>query len=116
MDMKDLEGHEVVLISREVMSAIPSTLFFLSKTSCRCENIKFVPAYEQQWDDIDILISANPDALNCRPTDKISVKVKTSYNENVRGDYEIDTLFDFMKDEALRKKIITTKITNYKEV
>jgi hypothetical protein len=116
MDLKVLEGHEVILISREVMTAIPSTLFFLSKTSCKCETIKFVEKYEDQWDYVDILITANPNALNCRPSNKISVKVKTTYNENVRADYEIDTLFDFMKDEALREKIITTKLTDYKEL
>lgn len=113
MDMKDLYGHEIILISREVMTAIPSTLFFLSKTSCKCETIKFVKTYEDQWKDVDILITANPSVLNTRPGDKISVKVKTSYNENVNADYEIKTLFEFMLDDSLRQKIITTKLTNY---
>lgn len=113
MDMKDLYGHEVILTSREVMTAIPSTLFFLSKTSCKCETIKFVQAYEDQWKDVDILITANPTVLNTRPADKISVKVKTTYNENVNADYEIKTLFEFMLDDSLREKIITTKLTNY---
>ena len=116
MDMKDLEGHEVVIISREAITAIPSTLFFLSKTSCKCENIKFVTSYADQWNDVDILITANPTVLNNRPSDKISVKVNTTYNENVSADYEIETLFDFMTDDALRKKIITTKLTNYEEL
>jgi hypothetical protein len=110
MDMKDLYGHEVIIISREVMTAIPSTLFFLSKTSCKCENIKFVETYEKQWDEVDILITANPEVLKCKPEDKISVKVEASYNQDVKGDFNVGKLFEvIIEDSPLLEKIIKAK-------
>ena len=40
--MKDDEEHEVELVSREAASSIPSTFFFLSKTLCKADKIRFV--------------------------------------------------------------------------
>ena len=45
-----------------------------------------------------------------KPSDKISVKIKTSYNQNVGADYELETIIDFINDVSLREKIINTKI------
>jgi hypothetical protein len=69
----------------------PSTFFFLSKTGCKIENIRFVTDYAKKWDGIDVLITANPKALESKPEGKISIKVNASYNKNV-SDYEIDSL------------------------
>jgi len=116
MNMKDEGEHEIQLVSREVNKAIPSTLFFLSKTACMATNIRFVTKYEEKWDGIDVLITANPKALEAKPSGKISVKVKSSYNKDVPADYEIDSLLDFMKNEELRNRILNTKITTYEEI
>jgi hypothetical protein len=68
-------------------------LFFLSKTGCKIENIRFVTDYAKKWDGIDVLITANPKALESKPEGKISIKVNASYNKkNVSADYEIDSL------------------------
>ena len=116
MDMKDDGEHEVEIVSREVDKSIPSTLFFLSKTGCRIENIKFVDDYIKKWDNTDILITANPKALEAKPSGKISIKVKASYNKDIQADYEIDSILDFIKDEELRDRILNTKITTYEEI
>jgi hypothetical protein len=115
-DIADDEKHEVILISREIDKAIPSTFFFLSKTGCRATNIKFVSTYEQKWNDVDVLITANPQTLEAKPSGKISVKVKTSYNTNSPSDFEIDSILDFINNEELREKILNTKITTYEEL
>jgi hypothetical protein len=115
-NIKDDEEHEIILTSLEIEKSIPSTLFFLSKTGCRADNIKFVSKYDQKWNDIDVLISANPKALECKPDGKISVKVKASYNKDVSADYEIESILDFINDEDLRNKILNTKITTYEEI
>ena len=114
----DYEGeHEIEIVSREVNKAIPSTLFFLSKTGARPTNIRFVKKYEQKWDNVDVLITANPKALEAKPAGKISVKVKTQYNTDVKADYEIDSILDFMKDEELRNRILKPTITTtYEEI
>ncbi len=116
MDMKDDGEHQVQLISREADKSIPATFFFLSKTACRISDIRFVTTYEEKWDGIDVLITANPKALETKPSGKISVKVKASYNKDVPADYEIDSLLDFIRDEELRNKILNTKITTYEEI
>ncbi len=116
MDTKDEGEHEIILISREVEKSIPSTLFFLSKTGCRATNIKFVSTYSEKWNDVDVLITANPQTLENKPNGKISVKVNTSYNKDTASDYEIDSILDFINNEELRDKILNTKITTYEEI
>ena len=116
MDIKDDGEHEIEIVSREIDKSIPSTYFFLSKTSCRIDKIRFVQDYASKWDGLDLLITANPQALEAKPSGKISVKVNTIYNKNVSADFEIDSILDFIKNEELRSKILNTKITTYEEI
>ncbi len=115
-EIGDEGEHEIILISREVEKSIPSTFFFLSKTGCRIKNIKFVLNYDEKWEDVDVLITANPKTLELKPSGKISIKVKTSYNNDASSDYELDSLLDFINNEELRNRILNTKITNYEEI
>jgi hypothetical protein len=116
MDMNDDGEHQVELVSREIDKSIPSTYFFLSKTSCRIGNIRFVKQNSEEWGDCDVLITANPIALENKPSGKISVKVKASYNKDVAADYEIDSILDFIRDEELRNRVLTTITTTYEEI
>jgi hypothetical protein len=102
----DEEDVEFVLMSREVGRAVPATLFFLSKTECEIPNIKFFKQYEDMWNYADIIISATPDVLTSKPADKVSVKVKASYNANVEADHVINSLIEFIDDESVRNNII----------
>ena len=114
----DYEGeHEVKIVSREVSKAIPSTLFFLSKTGCKATDIKFVKTHELEWDDVDVLITANPRALEAKPNGKISVKINASYNSDTPSDYQLDNIIEFFRDEELRTKILNPTITTtYEEL
>lgn len=116
MEMKDEGEHEIEIVSREVNKAIPATFFFLSKTACMAQNYRFVGKHEEKWNGVDVLITANPKALESKPTGKISVKVRASYNKDVPADYEIDSILDFIRDEELRNRILNTKITTYEEI
>lgn len=116
MDIEDDGEHQIELVSKEANKSIPSTFFFLSKTGCRADKIRFVKDARKEWDGIDVLITANPDALINKPNGKISVKVKSSYNQDIKADLEVDSILDFIKDENLRNKILNTKITNYEEI
>lgn len=116
MDIKDDEEHEIEIVSREIDKSIPSTYFFLSKTSCRADKVRFVQNYTDKWNGLDVLITASPEALEAKPVGKISIKVKASYNQDVAADYEIDSILDFIKDSNLRDKILNTKITTYEEI
>jgi len=115
-DIKDDEEHEIILVSKEANKSIPSTFFFLSKTGCRIEKVNFIQDSAKEWDGVDILVTANPDALKNKPSGKISVKIKASYNSDAPSDYELDSILEFIKDESLRERILTNKITTYEEI
>jgi hypothetical protein len=117
MDIEDDEEHTIKLVSKEFNKSIPATFFFLSKTGCRIKNIDFINKDSDEWLGADVLITANPNALLAKPENKISVKVKTSYNTNAPADYEIDSILDLINDTNLRDKILTiiTTIT-YEEL
>lgn len=116
VDIEEEEEHTIELVSREFLKSIPSTLFFLSKLGCRASNIRFVKQNEEEWDGVDILITANPIALQNKPEGKISVKINAPYNKNIGGDFELDSILDFIKDVSLREKILNTKITTQEEI
>jgi hypothetical protein len=115
-DIKDDEEHEVYLVGREVDKSIPSTYFFLSKTGCKADKIQFCSANTDEWKNIDVLITANPIALENKPLGKISIKVKAPYNKDVKADYEIDSILEFINDEEFRDRILNTIITTYEEI
>lgn len=116
MDMNDDGEHQIELVSREIDKSIPSTYFFLSKTSCRIDRVRFVKQNADEWGECDVLITANPIALAAKPAGKISVKVNAPYNKDVTADYEIDSILDFIRNEELRNRVLTTITTTYEEI
>ena len=102
----DDEEHEIIMISRDAHKSRPSTLFFLSKLGFTGGNIKFVTDTAKKWDGIDILVTANPIALEAKPEGKISVKINTSYNEGTEADYSLDSILDFVNNEEQFNEII----------
>ena len=113
MDIEDEEEHEIEIVSREIIKSIPATFFFLSKLSCKIKNIRFVKNYEDYWDGVDVLITANPKALESKPENKVSVKINASYNESNSSDFALDSILEFIKDEELRSDILNKQITIY---
>jgi hypothetical protein len=105
-------GHEIEIVSREAAMSMPATFFFLSKTVCKAPFVRFVTAYADKWDGVDVLITACPTALEAKPDGKISVKVNSPYNKDVSADYEIDNLVEFLQDAELRDKILNTNSVN----
>ena len=92
LDMR--EKHDIILVSDEIGKSKPATLFFLSKFGCLVESIKFYSesTIDSLWNSIDILLTANPSLLLERNENKIVIKFKTTYNENIDSDYEIQSL------------------------
>lgn len=89
--------HDFLIVSNEIGKSKPSTLFFLSKFGCLLEKVKFFSDYtiNSMWDEIDVLLTANPNLLLSHPKDKVVVKFKTTYNEDIKSDIEIENLKDF---------------------
>lgn len=109
------ENHEVILLTRECGRAIPSTLFFLSKTGSMCKNIKVIPSYKEMWDECDVLITTFPEVLKTKPEGKISIKVNREYNKNEMGDYSVENTSEIF-EEGYLERIINTETVEYKEL
>lgn len=97
--------HRISIVSDEIGKSKPATLFFLSKFSCLIEEIKFFNETTKNlmWDEIDILLTANPDLLLNKPDNKIVIKFETEYNKNVQSDLIIKSIKEL--DDKLKQII-----------
>ena len=101
-DLRD--EYDLLIVSDEIGKSKPASLFFLSKFGCLLEKIIFYSetTKNDMWDNVDILITSNPDLILNKPEGKIVVKFLRDYNKNIKSDLEISTLSDF---NLLLKKI-----------
>jgi len=109
-------GHTPIIISKELNNSKPSTLFFLSKLSCKVNTIKFVRNYSDKWDHVDVLITASPDTLLSKPLDKVSIKVINTYNKMCNSDYTIVDLKELLDDKKLLGKILGTETIEFEDI
>jgi hypothetical protein len=104
--LKYREENELLIVSDEMGKSKPASLFFLSKFGCQLEKVKFYSnvTINSMWNEVDVLLTSNPQLILEKPKDKIVVKYNTNYNKNVSCEYEITSLKEF--DETL-KQILT---------
>lgn len=88
------DNNEIIIISDEIGKSKPATLFFLSKFGCLVEKIKFYSEIttNSMWEEIDVLLTANPNLLLNHPTDKIVIKFNTVYNTDIDITHNISTI------------------------
>ena len=91
------DNSELLIVSSEIGKSKPSSLFFLSKFGCLLEKIVFFSEVTKNlmWNQVDILLTADPILLLEKPVGKIFVKYNTSYNKHINSDYEISSLSEF---------------------
>jgi hypothetical protein len=91
------EDNDILIVSDEIGKSKPASLFFLSKFGCLIEKIKFYSnsTINSMWNEIDILLTSNPDLLLNHPSDKIIIKFNTEYNKEVNSKYEINSFKEF---------------------
>ena len=97
------DSYELLIVSNEIGKSKPSTLFFLSKFGCLLEKVLFFSEVTKKdmWDQVDILLTANPDLLLEKPKNKIVVKYNTNYNKQIESEYELSSISEF--SEILKK-------------
>lgn len=80
------DKYRISIVSDEIGKSKPATLFFLSKFGSLIEEIRFFNETTKKlmWDEIDILLTANPDLLLNKPDNKIVIKFETEYNKNIQ--------------------------------
>ena len=100
------DSYDLLIVSDEIGRSKPSSLFFLSKFGCLVEKVFFYSEITKNnmLDEVDILLTANPDLLLNKPDNKIIIKFITDYNKNIKSEYEISSLSDL---ELTIKKIET---------
>jgi len=98
------DTYDLMIVSDEIGRSKPSSLFFLSKFGCLLEKVFFYSEVTKNnmWNDVDILLTSNPDLLLNKPDNKIVIKFVTDYNKHIKSDYEILSLSDL---ELTIKKI-----------
>ena len=91
------EENEMMVVSSEIGKSKPSSLFFLSKFGCLIEKVIFFSEITKNnmWNEVDVLLTADPILLLEKPVDKIVVKFNTIYNKHIDSEYEISSLSDF---------------------
>jgi hypothetical protein len=87
-------NHRISIVSDEIGKSKPATLFFLSKFGCLIEELRFFNETTKNlmWDEIDVLLTANPDLLLNKPDNKIVIKFETEYNKDIQTDLIIKSI------------------------
>lgn len=92
IDFRD--NHDILVVSDEIGKSKPASLFFLSKFGCLIEKVKFYShlTINSMWDEVDILLTANPDLLLNYPKNKTVIKFNTEYNKEIKSEFEISSI------------------------
>ncbi len=88
------DNHDILIVSDEIGKSKPASLFFLSKFGCLVEKVKFYSetTLNSMWDEVDVLLTANPDLLLKQPNGKKVIKFETEYNKHIDSELTITTL------------------------
>lgn len=98
------DKYDLLIVSDEIGKSKPSSLFFLSKFGCLIEKILFYSEItkNKMFDEVDILLTSNPNLLLNKYDDKILIKFETDYNKQIPCNFTIKSLSEF---EGILKKI-----------
>ena len=85
------------IIGKAIAKQKPATLFFYSKYGTEVDEIIFYNKknMKKMWSKFDVILTSNPDLLSCKPKNKISIKLETTYNSDCISDYTINNLEGF---------------------
>jgi hypothetical protein len=99
--------YEILLFSQEQEQAIQATYHFLAKSACRIKKIIFDNDINRIWDYCDMVITDNPNFIESKPNNKLTVKIKSDYNVYDQADYEfgsINEIDDFFIENLIKEK------------
>jgi hypothetical protein len=102
------EDFEILIISKENYFSIPPTLFFLSKIMTRVKNFKFVSTNEEVWENVDVLLTTDPELLENVPTNKKVVRFIRPYNVDIKAKFTVEQI-DGLVDNPEFDKLINYK-------
>lgn len=97
LDLMSIGKHELIITSREAGRSVPATLFFLSKTGCMIQNIRFTLGTTDCWKHVDCMITDHPEILNSKPEGKFTIKVGKNFNMDIPSDYTVNTIKELVE-------------------
>ncbi len=100
---KQKEFFNTVLITTAQKQAIPATFNFLGRWHSRAKNIVFVDREEDKWNHCDVLIDANPRAIQSVPNDKFIVRILRDWNQYDNIEFTYGSLKEVMSSGVLDK-------------
>lgn len=86
-----IKDHTCTLLSQERENSRSATFNFISVNKLLPSNVKLLYNYSKVWQLYDVIITANPYILkkkNLENQKKISIKIITDYNKDIKADYE----------------------------
>jgi hypothetical protein len=91
------DENELIIVSGEIGKSKPSSLFFLSKFGCLLEKVFFFSEItkESMWNQVDVLLTADPTLLLEKHEGKVVIKFITDYNKQIKSEYKISSLSEF---------------------
>lgn len=103
------DGNEILIVSNEIGKSKPATLFFISKFGCLLEKVVFYSEITKHsmWDQLDILLTADPILLLEKPDNKTLIKFNTKYNSDISSEFEINSLSEL--DNIIKKLLDNVK-------
>ena len=108
--LKDLdinEDIEIMFVSTmEYGLSIGNTYFFISKLGSKIREVYLPIDSSTIWDKCDVLITANPNLLDSKPEDKITIKINTEYNKESESNMSFYTLDGFINNEENIIKLV----------
>jgi hypothetical protein len=74
---------DFTILSQENWFSVPPTLFFLSRIMSRFKKYRFVENKNEMWDEVDVLITTDPDIIDGKiPEGKKVIKLERPYNKD----------------------------------
>jgi len=110
--LKYKDQVDFVVVSKENYLSIPPTLFFLSKIMSRFKKYIFVENDNEILNEVDILITTNPNILKKKTKKKI-IKLARPYNDSIETELFKDSKILNLKDLIGNDEF--EKIINYKQ-
>jgi hypothetical protein len=100
-------GYRLRVVGDDLGRAKSSTLWFLAKYGCSCDEISFynTTTINELWEKTDLFITTDLDIINSKPKDKSLIIVDKVYNTDLVCNLRINNLKDIQSFENIYEKL-----------
>eukprot|EP01050_Picozoa_sp_SAG11_P000041 SAG11_NODE_1_length_64905_cov_182.268355_41_plen_193_part_00 len=104
-------GYRLRIVGDDLGRAKSSTLWFLAKYGCSCDEISFynTTTINQLWEKTDLFITTDLDIINSKPKDKSLIIVDKVYNADLVCNLRINNIKDIESFENIHEKLEQVK-------